>query len=61
MPGTQSGMEASHDVAERTAATYLLVDKVARLTQMLERESDTALLAIAGWVHMPTRAPIPRI
>lgn len=49
-------MKISSDVARAADDTYALVEKVARMTSILERETDTALLAIAGWgAHIPSR------
>lgn len=51
-------MAISQDVADQVVQTRQLVNHVAALTDRLERESDTALLAIAGWGFMPRRSAI---
>lgn len=49
-------VEVSADVARAVADTHLLADKVRRMTTILERETDTALLAISGWgARVPQR------
>lgn len=54
MDAVMQPVSVSPEVREHVDSTHRLMETVGRLTERLERESDTALLAISGWGWMPS-------